>query len=58
MFEVLRKSIYCFRSFTQYGRSFGNLMFLVHSNELSRMSFGVSGNLILKKVRSKGDRVI
>ena len=38
--------------------SFGNLMFLVHSNELSRMSFCVSGNLILKKVRSKGDRVI
>ena len=36
--------------------SFGNLMFLVHSNELSRMSFGVSGNLM--KVRPKGDREI
>ena len=38
--------------------SFGNLVFLVHSNEVSPMPFGVSGNLILKKVRSNGDTVI
>ena len=39
--------------------SFGNLVFLVHSNEVSCMSFGVSaGNLNLKKVRSNGYAVI
>ena len=39
--------------------SFGNLVFLVHSNEVSCMSFGVSaGNLNLKKVRSNGYTVI
>ena len=34
------------------------LVFLVHSNEVRRMSFGVSGNLNLKKVRSNGYTVI
>ena len=38
--------------------SFGNLVILVHSNEVSCVSLGVSGNLILKKVRSNGDRAI
>ena len=32
--------------------SFGNLVFLVHSNEVSCMSFGVSGNLNLKRLYS------
>ena len=38
--------------------SFGNLVILVHSIEVSSVSFGVSGNLILKKVMSNGDIAI
>ena len=36
--------------------SFGNLVILVH--EVSIVSFGVSGSLILKKVMSNGDIAI
>ena len=36
--------------------SFGNLVILVH--EVSIVSFGVSGSLILKKVRSNDDIAI
>ena len=33
----------------------GHLVILVHSHEVSSVSFGVSGNLILKKVMSNDD---
>ena len=36
----------------------GHLIILVHSNEVRIMSFGISDNLILKKVRSNGDIAI
>ena len=36
----------------------GHLVISVHSNEVRSVSFGVSGNLILKKVMSNGDIAI
>ena len=38
--------------------SFGDLVIVLHSNEVRSVSFGVSGNLILKKVMSNGDIAI